>query len=202
MIRKKYAFKVRQDGALVPVLDGILHLEFRFRDPETARFDAEIVDPDVSGGAGFTWDSTRAILTSEPGDWPNRFRFAVSADSLEDGEDDLFPEQVMITVVVEDPLIREAGAHTMERIDKTALSIPLDMVKPFMQARDVEGGFVRLGDEWISFSGVEGGALIVTRRGVRHTRPDAHPAGTRVRQGRRFSTVVSLPTARKGWHDE
>jgi prepilin-type N-terminal cleavage/methylation domain-containing protein len=189
------------EAALYPILDSILHLEFRFWDSGTRSFDPEEEDPESPGGAGYTWDSTRGILSSDPGAWPNRFRQALRPSSLDFSGDDIFPEKVMITVVVEDPVNREWVARTVEEVSRTSRRIPLDVIKPFANPRD-EGRFVRIGEEWIEIDGVEGNALLVKKRGVRRTVAAKHIAGSAVHKGSRFFTVVEIPSARPGWQDE
>lgn len=185
---------------LSPVLDGILHLEFRFWNQFTRTFDPELARPDTPEGAGYTWDSTRELLSNETTAWPNRFRFAREASALPDVTDEIFPARVLITVVVEDPLGSDMVARTTGPLRKEEKRIPVDIVKPFKNPVG-EGRFVRIGEEWIEISGLDGSELVVTRRGVRHTVPSEHPVESLVHKGRRFSMVVEIPGVKDCWND-
>jgi hypothetical protein len=185
---------------LLPVLDGILYLEFRFWGQSTRSFDPRIEDPEDPTGGGYTWDSTRAFLLNDPAAEPNHFIYGIGEASLEDATDDLFPARVMITVVVEEPQDKDLLPRLVEPVRKEALRIPVDLVRPFERAEG-EDRFVKIEGEWIAYDRVEQGELVVSRRGARHTLPAAHPAGSLVHQGRRLSTVVEIAASKACWND-
>ncbi|MFH1998867.1 MAG: prepilin-type N-terminal cleavage/methylation domain-containing protein [Planctomycetota bacterium] len=187
------------EAALIPMLSGLLYLEFRFWNQDTRTFDAELIAPDVREGAGFTWDSTRGLLPDDLGAWPNNFRFGMGEESIDDSTDDLFPSKVLVTVVVEDSLSGDIVTTTTDAIAASDLLIPVDGVKRYKNPEG-ETRFAKIEEEWIEIRGSEGSELIATRRGVRNTIPSDHKAGSRVHSGRRFSAVVEIGTAKSCWN--
>ncbi len=181
--------------SLLPVLDEILHLEFRFWNQHTYTFDASLAGPDDLGGAGYTWDSTRAVLPEDPAMSPNRFRFGLGDGSRDDVTDDIFPERILITVEVR----CSGGAEGLPRltgdVKEDSINVPVDMTKPLERMKEGER-FVRIDAEWIEFSSAGTGELVVKRRGARNTLVSDHKRGSLVNYGRRFSTVVEIAGAK------
>ncbi len=186
--------------SLVPIADGLLHLEFRFSDQETDGLFFDKIEAGSEGSAGFSWDSTRAVLPFDPAEGPSSFRFAVGPSSLSDPSDDIVPSRVLIEVVVAAGNKENGIARLAEKVEKGATRIPVDAVRPFKEWRFGER-LVRIEGEWIRFSRIEGSSLIVSERGARHTLPHSHKAGTPVFAGRAFSTEVALPVARECWNE-
>lgn len=189
------------EAELLPVLDGLLHLEFRFWDQRTLSFDENIARPENPDGAGYTWDSTRAFLSRDKDDAPNTFRFARGGGSQEDVTDDMFPMRVLIFVVVEEPQDKIKLPKLTGRMVPEDMRIPVDNPEPFKKAKEGDR-FVRINEEWIEYFRIEGGELVAARRGARHTHPSPHPPGSLVHKGRSFSTVVEIPTAKACWNEE
>jgi hypothetical protein len=188
-------------SSLAPVMGGLLHLEFRFGDQDTFTFDVKDANIGEKGGAGYTWDSTRGILSSvdETGDFG--FRLASGPASLSNPADDVFPSRVQITVVISSGGKREGLARLTRNLRDGDMRIQLDAVRPFTQWRFGER-LVRVGSEWIRFDRVEGRELIVTERGVRNTVASLHKEGSPVFAGRTFTAQVAIPTARECWNEK
>jgi prepilin-type N-terminal cleavage/methylation domain-containing protein len=189
------------EAQLLPVMEGVLHLEFRFWDQNTLSFDPETAGPRDMDGAGYTWDSTRAILPDDPRAAPNDFRFGRGEESLKDTTDDIFPQRVMITVVVEEPGSADDLPMLTDRLTEESARIPLDISRPFTRLREGDR-FVRIDSEWISFSRVDGDELVVEKRGARNTVPVPHKAETRVHRGKVFSTVVEIASTKSCWNED
>jgi prepilin-type N-terminal cleavage/methylation domain-containing protein len=187
-------------ATLVPVAGGVLHLEFRFFDQETESFNEKENSPDESGGAGYTWDSTRGILPLENEERQNTFRFAAGPASRDDSSDDIFPSRVLVTVVVAAGGRPEGVGRLVDDVKEIDSRISVDLVRPFQNWVYGEK-YVRIGSEWIRFSKVVGNELIVEKRGARNTIPAAHKAGCPLFVGRAFSTQVVIPARKECWNE-
>jgi prepilin-type N-terminal cleavage/methylation domain-containing protein len=185
---------------LRPMMEGLLHLEFRFWSQSTRTFDEAAQDPMRMEGGGYTWDSTRALLPGDPGFAPNTFAYGLNEASLQDTTDDIFPSRVLVTVVVEEPHERELLPRLVSPVREEALRIPVDVTRSFVGRNEAER-FVKIEGEWIAYSRVEDGELVVSRRGARNTLPAAHDAGRPVHQGRSLSTVVEIATTKACWNE-
>lgn len=185
---------------LVPIQDGLLYLEFRFWNRNTLSFDKDLHREDTPEGAGYTWDSTRAILGVGREHGFNSFRFYAGEESLTDVTDDIFPERVRIFIVVGDPQAKAQLPRLLASIKKDDMVIPLDLTKPLKNLGEKDR-FVRIDEEWIEFSRIDGQDLIVARRGARHTIASPHNEDSPVHYGTGLSTVVNIPVTRSCWND-
>jgi len=189
------------ESNLICVQDGLLYLEFRFWSSSTVTFDENLVKYDSPEGAGYTWDSTRSYLTNRREDMPNIFPFYVSEESRNDVSDDIYPSKVKITVVVEDPQRNFQLPKLIADIRKDDMRITLDIIKPFEMVAENDR-FIRIDEEWIEYSDLDGQDMIIKKRGARNTIPAAHKEESRIHYGYAVSTVVEIPTARSCWNDE
>ncbi len=186
------------DGPLArvaaPIADNVLFLGFSFWTPRTNTWLPTPTLKDPKGGqpSGPTpwWDSTRGLLDL-PGS-AGEFVWARKAGSLDDPRDDVFPELVEITVVVNDrnePL----GAMLSEDMNEAAKSIPL--TREVELPEDPRDRFVLVDDEWIEIESATGAQLEVKAqgRGARFTKPARHDRGARVVVGLTFRRVIEVP---------
>jgi prepilin-type N-terminal cleavage/methylation domain-containing protein len=184
---------------LAPVMGGLLRLEFRFWDQDTLTFDTKEAPARSKGGAGYTWDSTRGIIPPPDVSALNTFRLAKGPESLADPSDDVFPERVQITIVVNAGGRREGLARLTANVKDTDMRIPVNALKPFTEWRFGDR-LVRLDGEWIRFKDIEGRDLVVAERGALNTIPSAHSGGSTVYAGRTFTAQVAIPTKREAWN--
>lgn len=185
---------------LVPVMGGVLHLEFRYCGQDSVSFDTQSAPGGKEGGAGYVWDSTRGLHPIEALDGPNSFVLARGPGSLDDPADDVFPSLVQATVVIAAGGRREPLARLRLALKSVDRRIFVDAVRPFEDWRFGEQ-LVRIGSEWIRFSRVESGELIVAERGVRNTIPSDHKRGTPVFAGRTFSALIAVPAQKEYWDE-
>ncbi len=192
---------------LVPVMGGVLHIEFRFFDQDSFTFDQREAQPGTKGGAGYVWDSTRGVLFPEGDEeGKNAFRLASTSGTLDstegsedDPSDDIYPSRVKIVVVINAGGGQDGLARLTRTIGPNTSRIPVDIVLPFREWRFGEK-YVRLGAEWIRFSRLDGNELVVDERGVRNTIPSDHKKGRPIFAGRAFSAEVSIPARREWWN--
>lgn len=176
---------------------GCLHLGFRFWTQLTT--DWASGPPGVNVGRGGTgpetvWDSTRGLGVADtlPGVSGVRpFSLTVGASSLRDPSDDVFPEIVEVTLVL-DPESADAVRTTLVE----PMSEAGDEARVATTRRFGEPEFVLIGDEWVKVKGVGPRRFVLSARGQRWTPARAHPVGAEVRLGQAFVKRIHVPAYR------
>lgn len=185
-----------------PLASGVLHLELAFWTQHTESWtgDAPLLTPVPGRTSGPTpfWDSTRAILPAAAA-VPEEFQFWRGERSILDPSDDVFPERVLATLVLEE----EGPAAVF-----TALAAPLAPkglearvfgTRGFAERRP----YARIGGEWVRFE-VGGPDLLKIQkdgRGRRGTAAQAHETGTPVVTGRTFQIEIDVPAFQESWNE-
>jgi hypothetical protein len=155
----------------------------------------------VRSGPLEIWDSTRAILEPPVDLEEDEFFPFVSAASLVDPRDDIFPEKVLVTLVVAEPDPAAAKTVLVKDIGANDREIPLfDTAKFPLEGKN---RYVKIGAEWIRYEEIRKKRLVVTEggRGARFTAAAPHDAGDDVTLGRTFRVVIRLPGGREDWKD-
>ena len=168
----------------LPLLSNLLYVEFKFRSQSSATWsgDADEQGPEIC------WDSARAGRFPSA-HWPLQFSLDLDGASLADPLDDIMPKAVRIFCVVDQGLDLTNPALLSYSIDARNKEIFVE----FPERMAEEARFVKIGSEWVQFSGVTGNRLNGVRRGVRATKAVAHRRGARVHIG--YSAVLILPIA-------
>ncbi len=130
------------------------------------------------------WDSTRGVI---PG-----FSFYVGSESKDDGEDDVFPELVRVTLVVEPHELRTVRSDTLGYVDDTTGFIPVASTDGFPPGGRADS-YVLVGEEWMHYSGKSDRSFTVDGRGARGTVAAVHQRGASVRRGYTFTRTFFLP---------
>jgi len=184
-----------------PFAEDILYVSFAFWTPLTNTWDRGhpphlVKKAQDSSGPISTWDSTRAVLDEKAG--ADEFAWRSIDGSLENPHDDLFPEQVEITLVV-------AGNAEVRPITLAADLKPTDKVVSLSSTEGLpEDGphrFVWIDGEWIGYEKIKGSQLMLYSksgqgRGARGTLPASHLRGAVVELGTTFRRIVEIPGAR------
>jgi len=195
----------RVRALFTPFSSRVLHLEMAFWTQYTRTWDdatPPLTRPRIGARSGpaFIWDSTRAILPDLPGAQADEFRFRRGPASLVEPADDIFPERVLVTLVV-----AEEGPAATETILTQPLAADGREAKVLStRGFEARGPFVRIGREWVKVEKVlDDGTLKLPRgsRGRRGTLPADHKAGTTVVAGRTFSAVVEIPASLEHWNE-
>ncbi len=189
---------------LRPFATGVIHFEVLFWTQYTTSWstDHPPVRPsgtDEPSGPLPYWDSTRAIL--QPTDLrPREFTTFRSRGSLDDPRDDVLPVKVKVVLTLEEPPAARTMTFLAETFDARADSFRVQDGTRL----DPEGGWVRVGKEWIRYDEVRGDTVYVARggRGGRGTQATDHGAEDLVVVGRTFTTILELPAYREDWGDD
>lgn len=176
-----------------PLADGVLYLGFDFWSRDTASFD---VLPPLEGAAFDTWDSTRALLLER--ETLNEFPLAKSKDSLAEGDDDVFPRRVRVTLVLERDADETFDIQLAEEVSPTATALRIRPIRALDPATPYK--FLKIGGEWVEWSVIRGEEVMVTR-GVRRSEAMAHPAGAKVHIGNTYQRTIEIPVYREDWND-
>ena len=143
------------------------------------------------------WDSARGGWLKEPAVGPE-FYFDLGSWSLPDPTDDIHPRALRVTLVVaaDESAPPEGLLATSLAADGRALW--LGEGERFPGASD--GGYCKLGGEWVRYRERRGDSLVGLSRAQRGTRRGEHRAGSIVRVGRTVEFVVPLAHARDDWN--
>lgn len=169
------------------LLPDLLHFELRFWSQQTAAW----------SGAEVVWDSARGGWLQDPQQGPV-FGLDLGPWSLGDATDDVYPHAVQcVLVVAQDPGLPAEGllAADLEAGDQS-----LRLLAPDRFPGDPDGGYVKIGPEWLRYGALRGSELQGLQRGLRGSKPRAHPSGSRLRLGRTVSFTLPLPFAKDDWN--
>jgi hypothetical protein len=180
-----------------PIAGRVLHWELAFWASTTNTW--KHVPPKRSPRAGEPsgptpwWDSTRALLRTEGA--ADELVWTPRPGSLEDARDDVFPERVLVTVVIGE---EEAGLGLRLAEDILPGNRTLQLTGEVQLPEAVEDRFVLVDDEWMEIEAAAGRELALTPkgRGARFTQPAKHDRGARVELGTTFRRVVDIPCYR------
>lgn len=136
-------------------------------------------------GSEYFWDSTRGRLSE--------FSLSRGAGSLQNYRDDIFPSRAMIVMTLASGGSADGGL-VVGKIPQDAKTIGVTNPKAVKAAAE-NGGYVKIGDEWVRVRSVDGNQMTVDR-GVRQTTPSVHEPGTPYFAGRTFTKVVEIPAHR------
>lgn len=185
------------EGALLePVAEDVLYFGLAFIDPSVSDPGA---NPDV-GGPLVVWDSTRGILPA--GEGYLGFRHARGPTSLENPDDDVFPEAVRITVIVAPPPSEAPQTVLGNEMQSTTTSVRVE-VRSGQQLRQLGSSLtpMKIGHEWLEAGDSDGVSMAIGRRGLFGTLAAAHAPGAPILHGRRFERIVILPSPRSDYAD-
>lgn len=188
-----------------PVLSDLLHVEFGLWSQRTTSWGDERGPlHGFQSGATSRLQDPQAIWDSARGGWlvddatGGEFAFDLGPLSEDDPTDDIHPHGILVRVVVaqgrdatpEGLLARFVGAEdgTLYLYDGSAFP------------GDRDGGYVKVGGEWIRYARLDGDRLIGCKRGQRATKVEEHSAGSVVNVGRTVEFVVPVLHAKDDWN--
>jgi len=130
------------------------------------------------------WDSTRGVL--------REFSFYVGPESRDDGEDDVFPEMVRVTVVIEPDPLRTVRTDTTGYINDSIGLVPVASTRGFPPGGRTDS-YILVDEEWMHYSSKTGRSFTIDQRGARGSAAAVHESGAPVRRGYTFSRTFYLP---------
>jgi prepilin-type N-terminal cleavage/methylation domain-containing protein len=184
-----------------PLADDVLYFEVLLATPYTTTWEEftpawarrpllpSPKDPtDQLYGPERVWDSTRGIL--------REFSFFVNPASAADGDDDVFPERVRITLVLEPDQLRTLRTDTLDQLDDSSGRVPVASTRGFPPA-GTDASYILVDDEWMHYKAMDDRSFTVNRRGARGTVRAGHVQGSPVRCGTTFVRTFYLPGYRR-----
>lgn len=188
-----------------PILKDLLHVEFALWSQRTTTWGG-LRGPlhGFQSGATARLDQPQAIWDSARGGWlvdastGGEFAFDLGALSEDDPTDDIHPHAILCRVVVAQDRESAPEGLLARFVGAEDTSLYLYDGASFPGRRD--GGFVKLGGEWIRYASLDGDRLIGCKRGQRATKILEHPAGTVVNVGRTVEFVVPVLHAKDDWN--
>jgi len=133
------------------------------------------------------WDSTRGVIRG--------FSFHVGDWSRDDGEDDVFPEMVRVTFVVEPHQLRTVRSDVTDYVNDSVGVIPVASTNGFPPGNRADS-YVLVDDEWMHYKEITERSFVIDRRGARGTPATSHGRGASVRRGYTFTRTFYLPAYR------
>jgi hypothetical protein len=177
-----------------PLLAGVLHFSVKFWTPQTTSWDVSNLSGDVTAPS-LTWDSTRAILPAGFG--MKGFPLALGEGSLMDPRDDVSPRMVRVTIIYERTGRQNLVGYLQEAINDGSKKLKVNSTG-FANTSDLK--YVKVGTEWMRYSGLTSTAISIVRRGVWGTMAVAHKAGEKVRAGYVVERSIMIPSYRENWN--
>ncbi|HEB54245.1 MAG TPA: type II secretion system protein [bacterium] len=185
-----------------PILSDLLHFEISMWAQGTTSW-GDPLGP-LHGGGSASLNDPQPVWDSARGGWlidaasGGEFAYDVGPSSEHDPSDDIHPHAFLVRVVV-----AQAADATPEGILASFLgdqdhSLYLYDGTSFPGAAD--GGFVKIGGEWLRYAELDGDRLIGLQRGQRGTKALSHEAGSQVHVGRTIEFVVPVLHQKDDWN--
>lgn len=188
-----------------PILQNLLHVEFGLWSQRTTSWgDARGPLHGYQSGSTGNLQLPQAIWDSARGGWlidrqsGGEFAFDIGRISEDDPTDDIHPHAILARVVVAQGRDATPEGLLASYLGSEDTSIYLYDGTSF--PGDPDGGYVKLGGEWIRYAELDGDRLIGCKRGQRATKILEHEAGTVVNVGRTIEFVVPVLHAKDDWN--
>ena len=188
------------------LIRNVLYLGFRFQTQTTTTWK----DPPVKARPGpmawrwpeRVWDSTRGADVEEPGGASGRrrpFALARGPDSLMESYDDIFPELVEVTIVVEPDEAHAVRTDLVKPASETDSGVRVASTSGFVDPSMGTPYLLIGGSEWVRYKAKDERSFELSGRGLRGTVASAHPKGATVRAGTTFVMCSRIPGYRADW---
>jgi hypothetical protein len=158
----------------------------------------------AGSGPETIWDSTRGaeIGATDPETGQVRpFALARGSDSLSVPSDDVFPEIVEVTLVVEPDVRRAVRTDLVDPMTEGDTIARVASTKGFMGPKS-SSGYLLIGNEWVRYVEKTARTFRISKRGQRGTARGSHAIGTKVRIGETFVMRFHVPGYREDWSTE
>jgi len=193
------------DGAGEVLSESCLHLGFQFWTQYTGTWSGPPPDPrrpKLAWGPETVWDSTRGAGIAEFGSVAGLARpFALEAGpaSLADPSDDVFPQVVEVTLVLEPDERRSVRTDLTAPLSESATEMFVASTLGFEDPR-YGSPYLLVGSEWVKVKEKRERSFVLDAkdaRGRRNTAPAAHGVGAVVRAGVTFLARFPVPAFRE-----
>jgi prepilin-type N-terminal cleavage/methylation domain-containing protein len=192
-------------GMTRPILQDLLHVELLLWAQTTRSWTEPLAESLAGDGpAGATHDGPLRCWDSARGGWlvdrnaGGAFPFDRGPASEAEPGDDVHPHAILVRCIVAQP--RDAPVEGLLAVALGADENVLVLYDGDRFLGDPNGGYVKVGAEWIRYEERSGDRLRGLRRGQRHTRALEHPAGARVHLGRMVEFVVPVLHQKDDWN--
>jgi prepilin-type N-terminal cleavage/methylation domain-containing protein len=170
------------------VATDVLYFELEYWSQKTESWDEIAGKP---SGPQKIWDSTRGI-TGFP---LERFFLHRDPITLNDPEDDVFPQKVRVTVTIDSSMPRCIFTKLSDETGEGDLTLYAEGTRGFPDGGD--DSYIKIDNEWMQLKKRSDDQFVITRRGVRGTKATGHNAGAIVRAGKTFQRVIFIPNFRE-----
>ena len=183
-------------AAATPLIEDVLHFDLDYWSQYTQSWDPQPAQARAKGPQR-VWDSTRGVTA----DALRNFILHRGSESLNDPEDDVFPEKVRVTLCVDSPLPRCVNTKLIQDTGAGETHILVDSTRGFPPAGG-EDSFILIDKEWIHYRDKTEDTFIADQRGARGTEDAEHRENAVVRTGKTFRRVIHLRLFREDWSSD
>jgi hypothetical protein len=179
-----------------PLLKGVLYFGVAFWTPLSTDW---TTTDGKSGGESpvSTWDSTRGVLKKGRNPGQNEFPFARGESSFTDPRDDISPRSLRVSFVFKRTGRENVEGQLMNSLEESGTKATVDNTA---FAAGAAQDFLKIGTEWMSFSGRTDQVFSISSRGARGTTPAAHERGDMVHCGASVIRTIMIPSYREDWN--
>jgi type II secretory pathway component PulJ len=176
------------------VAKDVLYLGFDYWSQETRTWTPDPKEKKYTGPEKI-WDSTRAYKY-KPMD---KFFLHRGDESMLDTSDDVFPEKIRVTLVVDAPMPRAINTTLLQELSDTDMGwVDVDTTRGFADGDD-QNSFICIDGEWMRYKNKRSDGFEIVQRGARNTKAASHKPKALIRQGRVFRKVIYLPGWKEDW---
>lgn len=197
-----------------PLVKDVLYLGFRFWHQYTLSWD----DPPRKKKSSRkskkrkiptwpvrVWDSTRGIKEIPFFMYRKPEETLYRESTLDYPADDVFPEMVEITLVVENDSKRTTKTWLRAKTTESSIHLRVESTRGFPDvpaAYKGKGGphnYIKIGGEWMKYGEKTKRDFIIAKRGVRGTTRSSHARQSEVHVGRTFIIRTYIPAYKEDW---
>jgi hypothetical protein len=144
-----------------------------------------------------TWDSTRGVLAQGRSPARNEFPFSRGPESLEDPRDDISPRSLQVTFAFTRSGREGVEGQLMQDLDEGGRKAVVDNTA---FAAGAAQDYIKIGTEWMGFSGRSDDTFTIASRGARGTVAGPHERGALVHCGATVVRTIMIPSYREDWN--
>jgi hypothetical protein len=187
------------------IADNVLFFGLKFATPYTSIGGAYTLSTGAANPLAFNWTAPRTLPTKKHPQGPfgpediwdstrgnlSSFSWYAGPQSRDDGDDDVFPEAIRVTLVVEPHELRTLRTDLTQPVSDMGGVIRVASTRGFPPpGRD--DSYVLIDDEWMHYKEMDARSLIIDKRGARDSIAATHERGASVRCGRTFTCTFYL----------
>ena len=172
------------------VASDVLYLGFDYWAQNTDTWQEQALAGSKEIGPQKIWDSTRGL-----GGQLQKFSLHRGPESLNDPEDDVFPQMIKVAITVDSPMPRCVHTALLADILERDGQIAVESTRGFPDGDDFDS-YLLIEDEWLHYSKKTEQVFFIDKRAQRGSHAVGHPEKANVRVGHTFHRTIYIPNWR------